>query len=309
MMRQALWHNGQEIDILPKWVRELNVAMPLEGLAPIIKQHYQEITMKFLSTKCAVSFFSALCLVSGLEAAQPDQEIIYLINEVSRPDATAIEEDEVEIMRDLLDQQNVAVMHLIPACEHPIQLVDDLEEGEEECVNNYGLDTAVTYSTTHRAALHRAINISGDCIQIEDKSIWQVHGWDKNKIHQWNLSDTIVIAPNTNIFTRWSYPYKLINLETLQVAKAKMKITPVFNDPNVDIFVHWIVSIDYKYGLVRLEDGSLWKIHDNDKGGLKSFSLYSIVIVGTNDGWYRTSNPNILICVKNSKHVRGIVVN
>lgn len=264
--------------------------------------------MRILNYKWAASCFGAFCVVSNLAAVQLDFEIINRIKASSRQVEATADEDDEEIIRTLIDQNNEENKHLIPGSEHPVvyAVVDEIDEGEE-LVNDFNVDMAAKYSTTHRGAYHRAIGVFGDCVEMEDKSIWQVPGWSKDTVRDWNVSQTFIIAPNTNIFTRWSYPYKLINLDTRQIAKANMKLSPIFNDPNIDVFVHWIDHIDHVNGHVCLEDGSLWKIAD--KGTLRSFSQYDIVILGINDCWFRGSFPNILICVKNNKYVRGIVVN
>lgn len=266
-----------------------------------------------LNTKLLVSLLGAVAMISSLNAIQIDSQTIHLINASSARVADVNAPNEDEIARDILDEQNEENRENIAHREQPVKALAGTEDKEEdeEITNDYSNVMAAYYSTTHRAAYHKAINVSSDGlnIELEDKSIWEVHGWDTAKLKRWNLTHTIVIAPNKNIFTKGSYPYKLINLDTKEVAKAKMKFTPVLNDPNVDIYVHWIEDIDYIKGLIRLEDGSLWNIPWSDKNMLQHFNRYNIVIVGTNDGWFRGTCPNILICVKNNAYIRGIVVN
>ena len=263
--------------------------------------------MKKINIRLLINLFCTYVLTTQLNAIQVDLETIKLIKTSSEA-VSDIKADEEEIYRDTLDEQNELIRDFISEREHPVNSMGDFEE---ENFNGFSSSMASYYSTTHRAAYHRVINTSMDGLDVEfeDKSIWEVHSWDRSKIKRWSSSDTIVIAPNKNIFTRWSYPYKFINLDTKDVVKSKMKLTPVFNNPSVDIYVHWIDSIDYGARLIRLEDGSLWRIASGDRDVMESFSRYNIVIVGTNDGWFRGSNPNILICVKNNKYIRGIVIN
>lgn len=234
-----------------------------------------------------------------------DPQVIQMIQASSMPRGEG--EDVEGFKRDLAEELIEKDKSQWDESEHPLFSTED----EELVENDFSAIMASYYATTHRAAYHQALNISvdGSDIELEDKSIWQVIGWSQYKVKTWSAHHALVIAPNKNIFTRWAYPFKIINLDTHDVVKAKMKLTPVFNDPNIDIHVHWIEDIDYQTRLIRLEDGSIWSINWFDGGVMKSFGRYNIVIVGTNDGWFRGSNPNILICIANHKYIRGKVIN
>lgn len=266
--------------------------------------------MKKWNTKLLKCLFCSTFLISSLNAIDVDPETIKIINASSAREADVTAYQEKDIARDKVDDQNEEKREHIAKREQPITTIKGSVEEDEEVINEMGL-LAAYYATSHRAAYHKPINISADGLNVEfeDQSIWEVHSWDANKLKTWNLTQTVLIAPNKNIFTRWSYPYKLINLDNGDIAKANMKFTPVLNDPNVDIFVHWIEDIDYSNRMLRLEDGSVWNILWSDKDMMYNFARYNIVIVGTNDGWYRGSNPNILICVRNNQYIRGVVVN
>lgn len=259
-------------------------------------------------TKLWASLFCA-CLLSNVQAKQIGPEIMDRIQASS----VVIEKEnpllEEEIKRDILDEQGDE--KALSRRELPVKGLESADENEEEISQGLNHKIAAYYATSHRAAYHKPINISKDgaFIEMEDKSLWKVHGWDESKVKKWQPHHTFVIAPNKNIFTKGSYPFKLINLDNGDVVKAKMELTPVFNDPNIDIYVHWIEEIDYRNGYIRLEDGSLWSIAWNDRDMMRYFDAYNIVIVGTNDGWFRGSNPNILICVKNNAYIRGVVIN
>lgn len=255
--------------------------------------------------KLLVAFFCIGSLGSHLVAVDVNAETIELINATSTPVEGDTDAAEAEAVHEIFNRQNEEKRESISLKDQPI------EDSEEE-VMNYGTNSyASYYNTTHKGSLHKPVNISADGLQMEmeDKSIWQVHSWDASKLKKWMPYHTIVIAPNTNIFTKGSYPFKIINLDTQQVTKAYLKFKPVLNDPNIDIFVHWIENIDYNKRKILLEDGSLWDISWMDGGAMRSFDRYNIVIVGTNDGWFRSENPNILICVRNNVYICGSVIN
>ena len=261
--------------------------------------------MKKLNVLLNLPILAAALAASSLSAIQIDQAKIHLINQSSKP---SFENEDVEEDKIIHELQQREMNVQIPENEQP--LLDEGQE-DEEVVNDFSAKMAEYYSTTHLGAYHKAVSVSADgqTFEIEDKSVWQVHGWDADKLKTWNQMHTIVLAPNTNIITRWFYPYKFINLDTHQIVKCKMILTPVLNDPQVDIYTHWIEEIDYNSKLLRLEDGSLWSINSSDSDVMRSFAKYNIVIVGTNDGWFRSSCPNILLCIRNNKYIRGIVIN
>ena len=264
------------------------------------------ITHSTLLVCSVVAFYSAeLC------SEIMDQKTIDYINECSRPEASleryiGAHTEEMVGLKKSLEIRSVATDQEYPLISDAQACVEE-DDGEEVVINNYGVDMELAYSTTHRAAHHYILDVADNCLELEDQSIWQVR--DKNKIKKWSRDHTIALSVNTNIFTSWFYPFKFVNLDTKEVVKAKLKLPGVLNDPNVDIHIHWIKNIDYTYGYVRLEDGSLWKLPSSDIYKLRSFATHQIVIVGTNDGWFRSSYPNLLISVKNGEHIRGIVVN
>lgn len=268
--------------------------------------------MKKCNTNQFTRILCTLLLFSSSAMYALDSETIRQINDssVSQFNLQAYQEDEAE--RDLLDVKSEANRAQISPKEHPICICASMDDEEEETSNDFSLFPTY-YETSHPAAYHHPMNVSvdGSNVELEDQSIWQVHSWDIDKLKSWEPQHRVLIAPNKNIFTKWSYPYKLINLDKScgNIVKAKMKFTPVLNDPNVDMFVHWIEDIDYYNRLLRLEDGSVWKVFWNDQNMMRHFTRYNIVMVGTNDGWYRGSCPNILICVKNQLYLRAVVLN
>ncbi len=269
--------------------------------------------MKKINAKWLGSILCSLVMFSNLHAMQVDAETIKLINASSARNEEDLVPEEEEMARDLLDSHNEGNKDHLSKRDQPIMSIAtaDLDEGEEEVVNGLFNSVAAYYATTHRAAYHKAINRSADGldIELEDKSIWQVHSWDASKVKSWQSHQIIVVAPNKNIFTKGSYPFKFVNLDTKQTVKVKMKLTPVLNDPNQDIYVHWIEDINYYNGIIRLEDGSVWNIKPSDISMMRHFARYNIVIVGTNDGWFRGSYSNILICVRNNAYICGTVIN
>lgn len=255
---------------------------------------------------------SLLCvLFSSLNAVQVAPEVIELIKASSARVADVNAPSQEQVARDLLDSKNEENRSNISKREQPVKTFAGVEESEDEEVINNSCDFVAFYNTSHRAAYHKPVSVSTDGkeVEMEDNSRWEVHSWDASTVRNWQPHQTIIIAPNTNIFTKWSYPFKLVNLDKREIVKANMKFTPVFNDPNIDIYVHWIDDIDYNKRMLRLEDGSLWSISWGDSDVMSRFDRYNIVIVGTNDGWFRSSYPNILICVKNNMFIRGVTIN
>jgi hypothetical protein len=268
--------------------------------------------MNFANKLWLGSLMSLCFAVPHLSAVQMDPEIIKMIQESSNKVVFEKTPSEEEIERDRVEAQIEESADLFAESEQPVKDIDASQEGEEVIINGYDIALLAYYSSSHHAAFHSPINkaANGRSLEIEDNSIWEIHPWDAYKVMSWQRHHTIVLAPNKNIFTCWSYPYKFINLDSkdLDIIKVNLSITPVFKDSNIDIYVHWIDEIDYNNRIIRLEDGSIWQISWLDRNVIRNFQKYNIVILGTNDGWFRSSNPNILICVKNNQYIRGNVI-
>lgn len=152
------------------------------------------------------------------------------------------------------------------------------------------------YLTTHPGAYQHPVSISvyGDSVELMDGSIWTIAARDAYKTLNWYPADLIVITPNHNWFT--SYDFKLTNQTTGVSVAADMylgPIDPAYNSP----YTHWIVGIDYYYNEVYLEDGTIWNMSAFDRSTIDQWIIGDIIMIGVNDGWLSSSNPNILINV------------
>jgi hypothetical protein len=97
----------------------------------------------------------------------------------------------------------------------------------------------------------------------------------------------------------------LNNQATGTSAKANLYLGPFYNG----LFTHWINSIDYSNGVVILEDGSTWVMSSWDKKSWKKWLPNDTVLIGVNDGFLSSFNPNILLNVNVLNHAIGECVN
>ncbi len=214
------------------------------------------------------------------------------------------EENNDRQLRLIEDQEN-SENNQIPEDEHPAT--------EDEVINN-----ASHYHTTHHGAHHHSVNIRGKTIELEDGSVWEISSDDISKVAQWRTNehmhvddhynldnqghDRILIIENRGWFSWLSaYKYQFINVNRGEKVNANMALTPLLNS----VHTHWIEEIDHDNRTIHLEDGSHWDMSWFDRKTLSTFNEYDVVVVGTNTGWFRGSNPNILIRVETMKHVRG----
>ena len=152
------------------------------------------------------------------------------------------------------------------------------------------------FITTHPGAYQHPVAISqfGDSVELMDGSIWSISSRDAYKTLNWYPADLIVITPNHSWFS--THDFKLTNQTTGVSVAAEMylgPIDPAYNSP----YTHWIVGIDYYYNDVYLEDGSVWNMSAFDRSTIDQWYIGDIVMIGVNDGWMSSSNPNILINV------------
>lgn len=156
-------------------------------------------------------------------------------------------------------------------------------------------------NTSHLGAYHQPHYITplGDVIRLEDGSEWAVRYSDRNNTLDWYTSDRLIITPNHDWFS--SYDYRINNESTGAVVRVNLITAPYYNG----VFTHWIVAIDYTHKQVCLEDGSVWSISVWDGAELSRMALEDTIIIGTNDSWFKSSRPNILINVDTLEFVKA----
>ncbi|MEI8124914.1 MAG: hypothetical protein WCG42_04095 [Parachlamydiaceae bacterium] len=162
------------------------------------------------------------------------------------------------------------------------------------------------YYTTHSAAYSSPVSVSfiGDSVELLDGSIWSVNPVDAYKVIGWFPSDIVVITPNHSWFS--SYYYRLNNQNTGESVAVNLYLGPIAPSYN-GAYTHWITAVDYYRNTVYLEDGSVWHMSTFDRDVVNQWVMNDIVIVGVNDGFASSYNPNILINVNMLNYAAGAV--
>ena len=192
--------------------------------------------------------------------------------------------------------------------EHLTKEEQTTEEGNKSSQTQLiakGSKSATTYYTTHQGAFHHPIAVSllGENVEFEDGSIWTVCSSDRYQTLDWMTGDAIIILPNNSLFS--SFKYRLVNLNTGANIRVDLTLGPIYNG----LFTHWILAIDYVFREIFLEDGSVWKISSLDDSILYKWLPNDTIIIGINDGWLSSLNPNMLINVNMNNYVTGGCVN
>lgn len=167
----------------------------------------------------------------------------------------------------------------------------------------FGSSSSVKY-TTHPAAYQSPISISflGDTVELTDGSMWRIHPSDTYKTITWFATDVVVITPNHSLFS--FYDYRLTNQNTGESVACDLHLGPI--DPSYgSIYTHWITGIDYYRNVLYLEDGSVWSMSTFDRSVISNWVPNDVVIIGVNDGWFSSANPNILINVNMNNYATG----
>ena len=156
-------------------------------------------------------------------------------------------------------------------------------------------------NTSHFGAYHNPHYITpfGDAVVMEDDSKWAVCSSDRNKTLNWYTNDRLIITPNHDWFS--SFDYRINNVTTGQTIRSNLVEAPSYNG----LFTHWIVAIDYAHKKVCLEDGSIWSVSMWDGSELNRMALEDTIIIGTNDSWFKSSRPNILINVDTMEFIKA----
>lgn len=156
-------------------------------------------------------------------------------------------------------------------------------------------------ATSHPGAFHYAsVSIFGDFIVLEDGSGWLVNPVDAYVARTWFPTDLIVITPN-----RGSYEFCLTNQNTRESVEVSFYIKGTIQvQPG---YTRWIDYIDYYKDVIYLNDGTVWGMSMWDSYVIKKWAVGDIVIIGINDGWFKSSNPNILLNAVTNEWARGAV--
>jgi hypothetical protein len=187
------------------------------------------------------------------------------------------------------------------------------EEGQEEVLapaaeestpaleSPQGAFKASSYATSHMGTFYNPVFVSflGDQLQLHDGSIWSIYYNDAYKTLNWITSDLLVITPNHEMFS--SYLFKITNQQTGVTVKCNMQLGPIYNG----LYTYWIYSINYFTQELILNDGSVWDISSFDSSIFDKWIVGDTIMMGINDGFLSSFNPNILINVNMLNWVRA----
>lgn len=180
------------------------------------------------------------------------------------------------------------------------QARDKKAEKAQKAQNSLKSMTSI-HHTSHPGAYHNAVGINAyGHIEMEDGSIWTVHPGDAYITLSWLPTDLIVVTPNHSWFS--PYQFKITNQNTAQAVLTNMQLGPIYNG----LYTKWIVGIDYYYNVVYLNDGSAWNMSSLDSGTIGKWLVNDTVVIGVNDGFLASMNPNILINVNMLNFAAGV---
>ena len=192
------------------------------------------------------------------------------------------------------------------------------EKSEQKCTYNPAPITppntlcalgssAPTYLAAYSHAMHRhflkGVSNDGRFIDTEDGSRWEISPSDNYKVLRWRGDQTYVITPNSNWLSSDQYPYTIVNQQRGSAAKAKLILGPGYNGQNV----HWVINYDPYLRLVYLENGTVWKVSEDDYPYFSKWQVNHIVIIGNYYPWFYVFYPydSILINVNMNHYIHA----
>lgn len=205
--------------------------------------------------------------------------------------------------------ENLKNFDRIPLEERPFCKDCGMEELEEERIIHGA------HYVPHVDTYHYPLSISSDGLTIEtqDEAVFGVNPYDAATVRRWkthwdanNNAIRLHLVPNDAWFFTKNYQLKFINASTREEVCVNILLTPVFENSKA----RWIIDIDYAERMVYLNDKSVWSMSCFDQSILDMFKVRDMVLIGTNNGWWRGSNPNVLIVLRFSpfKYVRGACI-
>lgn len=254
----------------------------------------------YITWTLCTSLITAIPLFSGEKQLEEEPRISIGTNQL-----TTAEEEQNRKRRFADEEQNFLHKETIPLEEQPLEFVEEQKQRTEASPDEDRILNDVVYYNSHTDALHQLFNVSydGGALELGDGSVWEVSWGDRYKTRDWNTQQTLLVAPNYSWFS--NYKFKFINTETGETAKVNMTLGPLTSS----LATHWIQHIDYYSGVIWLEDGSSWNMSWFDSNIVANFNVGDYVFIGTNDGWWRSMNPNILINLTDFEYARGKRIN
>jgi hypothetical protein len=245
--------------------------------------------------------------------AQDSEEQNLATQEFKEQDLEQQESDEQDLEQQESDEQDLeeqesGKQNLVLQNIEEQDLEEQESDGSDEPVEEERMENGhspIYFSSSHAAAYQhtKAISATGETVELHDGSIWTVASRDAHLVADWKNGQTIVIVQNRDWFDWFSKcDFKLVNQFTGDYARAKISLGPLLNNKHT----HWVVDI--QGSLVVLEDGTTWSIYSADAEILSSWLRDDVVIIGINDGWFRSFNPNLLINPATGTYVRGFCV-
>lgn len=132
---------------------------------------------------------------------------------------------------------------------------------------------------------------------LEDGSLWEVLPLHAEKLKDWQIGHTLVIAPNYSWFG--SGNYAVTNEEENVTVLADLIAGPfAFGSSS-----HWVAWIDMHRGHITLEDGSSWCINPSDYVLFADWQMNDHIILGRH---YVFPYDHVLINVPMNSHLRAM---
>lgn len=246
----------------------------------------------------AALFVSQSMFAEETKPLSEEQHIFVGERACSEQEKTEVKEKRARLLQKIELGQDITEEEVTLSDAEAKEISGEVEEKTSEMVSKAKQEL---YSTTHQGCFHSPIAISflGDTLELEDGSIWGVYSGDRYKTLDWFSGDTLIIIANNDWFS--SYDYKIVNLNTGAKIKVNLSLGPIYNG----FYTHWIIAIDYFRNEIVLEDGSFWKMSSLDDSVFQKWLPNDTIIIGINDGWFSSSNPNMLINVNTNNHAIG----
>ena len=176
----------------------------------------------------------------------------------------------------------------------------DSEQNCGECDKKASKDGKEKKPWVYAGIVHNATKKAWDSswIEIEDGSQWYIRSSDRYIIQTWYSTDVIYLTQASWLS---SYKYKLWNSTLNTEVEVDQLSCAILGGP----YTLYVTSIDYSYGIITLNDGTIWVILTGDSSYLNRWLPGDTVTVGINTGWHTTESPYILINGKVNEFIRG----
>lgn len=173
--------------------------------------------------------------------------------------------------------------------------------------------TTQGFAVAYPGYVHRPTGVTptGDCVTLDDGSCWEIFWEDSYKTLDWLATDLLYLRQNPE--NMQVYNFQIYN----DAARCKVACRLISPPSPQSPYAHYMVRKDECQQHLVLEDGSRWRVYENEdcflrrwrrQRILQDWAQHDLIIVGSNIRYDKSVNPYILINARTKTRISANLV-